>query len=56
MIGDESTAVRLALLLRQWVFAACMGSAAAFATNTDLRDEDVDHAVEQRRATTAAVR
>ncbi|WP_349497893.1 hypothetical protein [Actinoallomurus iriomotensis] len=29
------------------------GLAAAFAINTDLLDEDVDHAAEQRRATVA---
>ncbi|MEV2268513.1 NAD(P)/FAD-dependent oxidoreductase [Nonomuraea africana] len=34
----------------QVVTAAGMGSAAAFAMNTDLLDEDVDRAVEQRRA------
>ncbi|GAA4487937.1 hypothetical protein GCM10023191_016630 [Actinoallomurus oryzae] len=37
----------------QVITAAGMGSAAAFAINTDLLDEDVDHAVEQRRATVA---
>ncbi len=36
------------------ITAAGMGSAAAFAINTDLLDEDVDHAIEQRRATAAA--
>ncbi|MFH8476421.1 NAD(P)/FAD-dependent oxidoreductase [Streptomyces sp. NPDC018000] len=40
----------------QVVAAAGMGSTAAFAINTDLLDEDVDHAVEQRRATTTAGR
>jgi thioredoxin reductase len=34
----------------QVVAAAGMGSTAAFAINTDLLDEDVDHAVERRRA------
>ncbi|GAA4067409.1 NAD(P)/FAD-dependent oxidoreductase [Actinomadura miaoliensis] len=38
----------------QVVTAAGMGSAAAFAINTDLLDEDVDHAVERHRATAAA--
>jgi thioredoxin reductase len=38
----------------QVVTAAGMGSAAAFAINGDLLDEDVDRAVEQRRATAAA--
>lgn len=38
----------------QVVTAAGMGSAAAFAINSDLLDEDVDRAVEQRRATVAA--
>lgn len=33
----------------QVITAAGMGSAAAFAINTDLLDEDVDHAVEQCR-------
>ncbi|OUC98104.1 NAD(P)/FAD-dependent oxidoreductase [Streptosporangium minutum] len=37
----------------QVVTAAGMGSAAAFAMNTDLLDEDVDRAVEQHRAATA---
>ncbi|MER5325640.1 NAD(P)/FAD-dependent oxidoreductase [Streptosporangium roseum] len=37
----------------QVVTAAGMGSAAAFAMNTDLLDEDVDRAVEQRRASAA---
>lgn len=37
----------------QNITAAGMGSAAAFAINTDLLDEDVDHAVEQHRATVA---
>jgi thioredoxin reductase len=36
----------------QVITAAGMGSAAAFALNTDLLDEEVDHAVEQRRRTT----
>ncbi|WP_329252401.1 NAD(P)/FAD-dependent oxidoreductase [Actinoallomurus sp. NBC_01490] len=40
----------------QVITAAGMGSAAAFAINTDLLDEDVDHAVEQRRATVAGDR
>jgi hypothetical protein len=35
----------------QVITAAGMWSAAAFAINTGLLDEDVDHAVEQRRAT-----
>ncbi|WP_405689872.1 hypothetical protein [Streptomyces sp. NBC_00057] len=48
--------MRRALLLREWAVAAGTGSAAAFATATDLRDEDVDRAVEQRGATAAAVR
>ncbi|WP_433465957.1 NAD(P)/FAD-dependent oxidoreductase [Spirillospora sp. CA-128828] len=34
----------------QVVTAAGMGSAAAFAINTDLLEEDVDHAVQRRRA------
>jgi thioredoxin reductase len=38
----------------QVITAAGMGSAAAFAINTDLLEEDVDHAVEQRRAVSAA--
>ncbi|MGV9349437.1 NAD(P)/FAD-dependent oxidoreductase [Streptomyces spiralis] len=38
----------------QVVTAAGMGSAAAMAVNTDLLEEDVDRAVEQRRATAAA--
>ncbi|WP_433334607.1 FAD-dependent oxidoreductase [Spirillospora sp. CA-294931] len=33
----------------QVVTAAGMGSAAAFALNNDLLDEDVDHAVERHR-------
>ncbi|MFC4115697.1 NAD(P)/FAD-dependent oxidoreductase [Nonomuraea zeae] len=37
----------------QVIAAAGMGSAAAFAINTDLLDEDVDHAVAQSRATVA---
>ncbi|MBX6386509.1 MAG: NAD(P)/FAD-dependent oxidoreductase [Microbispora sp.] len=37
----------------QVVTAAGMGSAAAFAINTDLLEEDVDHAVERHRATVA---
>jgi thioredoxin reductase len=37
----------------QVIAAAGMGSAAAFAINTDLLDEDVDRAVEQRSALTA---
>jgi thioredoxin reductase len=37
----------------QVVTAAGMGSAAAFAMNSDLLDEDVDRAVEQRRAAAA---
>ncbi|WP_067474985.1 NAD(P)/FAD-dependent oxidoreductase [Actinomadura hibisca] len=37
----------------QVVTAAGMGSAAAFAINTDLLDEDVDRAVEQHRAMVA---
>ncbi|WP_241564110.1 NAD(P)/FAD-dependent oxidoreductase [Nonomuraea polychroma] len=40
----------------QVVTAAGMGSAAAFAINADLVDEDVQHAIEQRRATGAADR
>ncbi|MFB7187318.1 NAD(P)/FAD-dependent oxidoreductase [Streptomyces sp. NPDC056178] len=38
----------------QVVAAAGMGSAAAFAINTDLLDEDIDRAVEQRRHAAAA--
>lgn len=38
----------------QVIAAAGMGSAAAFAINTDLLDEDVDRAVEQRRALTVS--
>jgi thioredoxin reductase len=38
----------------QVIAAAGMGSAAAFAINTDLLDEDVERAVEQRRALTVS--
>lgn len=38
----------------QVVTAAGMGSAAAFAINTDLLDEDVERAVERHRAAAAA--
>ncbi|MER5852017.1 hypothetical protein ABT126_34680 [Streptomyces sp. NPDC002012] len=55
MGGDES-GDRRDLLLRQWVVAAGMGSAAAFAADVGLRDEDADRAVGQRRAPAAAVR
>ncbi|MFD5193997.1 NAD(P)/FAD-dependent oxidoreductase [Streptomyces sp. NPDC058357] len=40
----------------QVIAAAGMGSAAGFAINTDLLDEDVDRAVEQHRHTAAATR
>ncbi|TDD06630.1 NAD(P)/FAD-dependent oxidoreductase [Nonomuraea diastatica] len=40
----------------QVITAAGMGAAAAFAINTDLLDEDVDRALEQRRAQAATTR
>ncbi|MGH3428568.1 MAG: NAD(P)/FAD-dependent oxidoreductase [Mycobacteriales bacterium] len=38
----------------QVIAAASMGSAAGLAINTDLLDEDIEHAVEERRVTNAA--